>query len=78
YISLCVSLLISYIKARCEGENIKCNRGIIQRPERLILLSLGLLLGYFPMFIILCIISFFGTITVFERMFEAGKNKSTS
>lgn len=78
YISLCVSLLISYIKARCEGEGIKCNKGIIQRPERLILISIGFLLGYFQMFIILCILSLVGTITVFERLLEAKKTPPTS
>jgi CDP-diacylglycerol---glycerol-3-phosphate 3-phosphatidyltransferase len=68
------SVMVSYIKARCEGEGIACSRGILQRPERLVLLSLGLLLGPRVMIWILTLMLILGTITVFQRFFEAAAN----
>jgi CDP-diacylglycerol--glycerol-3-phosphate 3-phosphatidyltransferase len=68
------SVMVSYIKARCEGEGIACSRGILQRPERLVLLSLGLLTGPQAMVWILTAMLILGTITVFQRFFEAAAN----
>jgi CDP-diacylglycerol--glycerol-3-phosphate 3-phosphatidyltransferase len=44
---LCItgSLMVSYVKARAESSAIKCRGGFLQRPERIILLGVGLLLG---------------------------------
>ena len=71
FIALSVSFLVSYIKARCEGEGIKCSRGLLQRPERLILLCAGLLAGPQSMFWILCGISIIGGVTVIQRLLQA-------
>jgi CDP-diacylglycerol---glycerol-3-phosphate 3-phosphatidyltransferase len=35
------SLMVSYIRARAEGLGFECKVGILQRPERLILIALG-------------------------------------
>ncbi|HEY8534461.1 MAG TPA: CDP-alcohol phosphatidyltransferase family protein [Micromonospora sp.] len=37
--------LVSYVKARAEGLDISCNVGIAERPERLLIVGLGALLG---------------------------------
>ncbi len=68
---ICGSLMVSYVKARCEGVGIPCNRGILQRPERIILLCFGLLLGPVVMFWILLGLSVFTALTVIQRLFEA-------
>jgi CDP-diacylglycerol---glycerol-3-phosphate 3-phosphatidyltransferase len=68
---LCTSVMVSYVKARCEGEGIACSRGILQRPERLVLLSIGLLIGPKVMMWILAIMLLLGIITIFQRFFEA-------
>jgi hypothetical protein len=68
-----MSLMVSYVKARCEGAGVSCNRGIMQRPERLILLCIGLLLGPRTMIFILGGLSILGAITVVERFFQAYK-----
>lgn len=39
------SLMVSYTRARAEGLGLKCEVGWLQRPERIVLLALGLLLG---------------------------------
>lgn len=71
FTSLSGSVMVSYVKARCEGAGINCRRGIMQRPERLIILSFGLLTGPAVMFWILVILTFFTFITVVQRIFEA-------
>jgi len=38
------SILVSYVRARAEGLQITCNVGLMQRPERIILLGIGVLL----------------------------------
>jgi CDP-diacylglycerol--glycerol-3-phosphate 3-phosphatidyltransferase len=32
------SLMVSYVKARCEGQGVQCRGGLMQRPERIVLL----------------------------------------
>lgn len=39
------SFLISYTRARAEGLGIDCNIGLMERPERIILLSAGAITG---------------------------------
>ena len=39
------SYLISYVRARAEGLNIECKIGFFTRPERIVVLILGLLLN---------------------------------
>lgn len=43
--ALAASFLVSYIKARGEGLGLECPVGLFTRPERVIALVLGLLLG---------------------------------
>ena len=37
------SILVSYVRARAEGLQIECKVGLMQRPERIVLLALGVL-----------------------------------
>jgi CDP-diacylglycerol--glycerol-3-phosphate 3-phosphatidyltransferase len=67
------SLMVSYVKARCEGMSVPCKSGILQRPERLILLCIGLLTGAAGMVWVLSIISVLGFITSIQRLFEAAR-----
>ena len=39
---------VSYTRARAEGLGMECKRGLMQRPERIILLIIGSLLGSIP------------------------------
>lgn len=39
------SLMVSYTRARAEGLGLRCEVGLMARPERVVLLVLGLLLG---------------------------------
>ena len=41
FVSAIGSILVSYIRARAEGLQIECKVGFMQRPERIILLAVG-------------------------------------
>jgi CDP-diacylglycerol--glycerol-3-phosphate 3-phosphatidyltransferase len=45
YSAAIFSLIISYIRARAEGLGMDCKVGIMERPERVLLLGIGLLFG---------------------------------
>jgi len=45
YIAVLGSLMVSYTKARAEGLGLECKTGSLARPERVILLAIGLLSG---------------------------------
>ena len=45
FLAFCGSTMVSYTRARAEGLGIDCPIGIMQRAERLILLSLGAVAG---------------------------------
>jgi len=72
-VALAGSLIVSYTRARMEGLGIECKAGLFTRPERIVILALGLLLSRFDnaLLITLSIITFFSWLTVIERMVYA-------
>jgi CDP-diacylglycerol--glycerol-3-phosphate 3-phosphatidyltransferase len=65
------ALTVSYVRARCEGENIPCTKGILQRPERTIIL-IGCFIGG-PRIMIggLAVIAVLAYVTVIQRLIIA-------
>lgn len=45
YVAVLSSLMVSYAKARAEGLGLECKIGFMARPERVVLLAVGLILG---------------------------------
>jgi CDP-diacylglycerol--glycerol-3-phosphate 3-phosphatidyltransferase len=45
YLAALSSLMVSYAKARAEGLGLQCRIGLMARPERVLLLAIGLILG---------------------------------
>jgi len=72
-VALLGSLMVSYIRARMEGLGIECKTGLFTRPERVIVLALGLLLSRFDcaLVIALAVITFFSYFTAGQRMLHA-------
>ena len=64
------SPLVSYVRARGEALGLECQVGLFTRPERVIVLALGLLLSHFSyaLIIALAIIVAFSFITVGQRL----------
>ncbi len=69
------SQLVSYIRAKAEALNINCEIGVFTRPERVVILSIGLLLNKFDnvLLIALVIIAVFSFITAGQRLFFVWK-----
>jgi len=72
-IALLGSLMVSYIRARMEGLGIECKAGLFTRPERVIILALGLLLNQFDhaLIVALGLITILSFYTVVERLVYA-------
>lgn len=79
FVALIGSIMVSYVRARAEGLGIECKVGFMQRPERVVLTSLGALFcgifGYVKTFDPMCIlivpmwlIAIFANLTAFVRI----------
>ncbi|RUM89402.1 MAG: CDP-alcohol phosphatidyltransferase family protein [Thermovibrio sp.] len=64
--SLVGSFSTSYARARAESLGIDCKKGLFERPERVILLILGLLTGYIGE--TLLILALFSNLTAVQRL----------
>jgi CDP-diacylglycerol---glycerol-3-phosphate 3-phosphatidyltransferase len=65
FLAMIGSFLTSYIRARAEGLGLDCTVGLFTRPERVIILALGLLLG--QVFIALAVVVVLSFVTVGQR-----------
>jgi CDP-diacylglycerol--glycerol-3-phosphate 3-phosphatidyltransferase len=74
--ALLASFMVSYVRSRAEAAGLECQVGISTRPERVIVLGLGLLLcplnNYFLVGAV-GLISLFSTITVIHRLVHVRK-----
>lgn len=79
FVALIGSIMVSYVRARAEGLDIECKVGLMQRPERVVLTSMGALFcGIFggieafdPMYILIVpmwIIAILANYTAFVRI----------
>ena len=69
-VALLGSLLTSYIRAKAEAMDLECEVGIFTRPERVLVLALGLLLSQIDYALVtaLAIIALLSFITVGQRL----------
>ncbi len=65
------SLFVSYTKARAESLIKDCKVGIMERPERVILFSLGYLVGGYGALVALLLLAVLSHITAVQRIFYA-------
>lgn len=71
YITFVGSVMVSYLRARAEGLGLKCEVGIFTRAERVIVLSVGLVIGQWMdagLVIALCILAALAFVTVVQRL----------
>lgn len=69
-IALAGSVLTSYTRARAEGLGYSCTVGMMERPERIALLTLGLLLGSRVLMVVLVFLAVSTALTTFQRIFH--------
>jgi CDP-diacylglycerol--glycerol-3-phosphate 3-phosphatidyltransferase len=77
YLALVGSLMVSYARARAEGVGLQAaDVGWFQRPERIIVLGVGLLLaGFVPaaLLIVLGLLAVLTTVTVLQRVVHVAR-----
>src|SRR6266480_6283831 len=66
YIAVVGSLLVSYTKARAEGLGLECRTGLLARPERVVILAIGLLSGTTVLAVFL--LAILSQVTAIERI----------
>ena len=69
FIAVVGSIMVSYVPARAEGAGLKLTEGIFTRPERVIVLGLGLIID--QMRIALWILAVLTVFTVLQRLYVA-------
>jgi CDP-diacylglycerol--glycerol-3-phosphate 3-phosphatidyltransferase len=67
---LILSFLVSYTRARAEGLGLECKVGIMERPERLLALGAGALLGQRFMPGVLGLLFLLTLVTVLQRVYH--------
>lgn len=60
------SIMVSYTRARAEGLGLRCEVGLLARPERIVLLGLGLIVGQVS--IVLWILAVLTNLTALQRI----------
>lgn len=89
FLSLIGSIMVSYVRARAEGLDIECKVGLMQRPERVVLTSLGAMLcgilapyvSFDPIWILLVpqiLIAVLANYTVMVRILHVKKQMDNS
>ncbi len=71
YGALVGSIMVSYMRARSEGLGIECKVGVMQRPERVALTGLGLIVAHWipvVMLVVLGVITALTTLTAIHRL----------
>ncbi len=64
------SILISYARARAEGLGVECKVGIAPRPERILILGLGLLFNHYTTIAALVVLAVLTHITAMQRLYH--------
>jgi CDP-diacylglycerol--glycerol-3-phosphate 3-phosphatidyltransferase len=72
FLAMSGSLMVSYVRARCEGAGIRCTEGLFQRPERVVVLVACLLAGPKVMVGGLGLLALLAYATVIQRLIIAG------
>ena len=71
WVAMGASFLVSYARARIEGLGATCTVGLLERPERFVLLVVGLLAGPRATIAALIVIALGASFTVVERISHA-------
>ena len=68
------SYMVSYVRARAEGLGVDCEVGLMQRPQRVVLLGVGLIAGQWwlpAVWIALAIVCALSAVTAVHRVLHA-------
>jgi CDP-diacylglycerol---glycerol-3-phosphate 3-phosphatidyltransferase len=79
FVALMMSFLVSYTRARAEALGLECKVGLASRPERVVLLMVGLLFArYHVLSIMVWAIAILTTYTVVQRILHVRRQLADS
>jgi CDP-diacylglycerol--glycerol-3-phosphate 3-phosphatidyltransferase len=64
------SLMVSYARSKAEALGIKCSVGLFQRPERVVYLGFGAILGHVVLYYVIWFLAIASNLTVIQRIFH--------
>lgn len=67
-VALAGAVLTSYARARAEGLGLECKVGLLERPERIVLFAVGLVLGYRILIAIMTVLAVASLVTFLQRI----------
>ena len=67
-LALVGSFMVSYCRARAEGLGMDCEVGLLQRPERIVVLGIGMILHEYALFYVLIGLALLTNATAAQRM----------
>ena len=76
YVAIVGSTMVSYARARAEGLGIECKGGLMQRPERVASLGVGIIVGQWwepAVLIVLGVIAVLTVVTTVQRVVETAR-----
>ena len=74
-LALCGSFMVSYSRARAESLGFEANMGIMQRPERIVLIGLGALIHLTVFKCAIWLVAFLANVTALQRIRFAYKQE---
>ena len=76
-LALAGSFMVSYCRARAEGLGLDCEVGLLQRPERIVVLGIGLMLTDYThqlvLVAVLVVLAVMTNVTAYQRMRHVAK-----
>jgi CDP-diacylglycerol--glycerol-3-phosphate 3-phosphatidyltransferase len=72
-LALVGSFLVSYCRARAEGLGLDCEIGLLQRPERIVVLGVGMILHEYALVPVLIGLAILTNFTAAQRIYHVGK-----
>jgi len=73
FFALCGSIMVSYCRARAESLGFDSKLGIMQRPERIVLLGLGAIIHVLALKVVIWLIAILANFTALQRIRQAHK-----
>jgi CDP-diacylglycerol--glycerol-3-phosphate 3-phosphatidyltransferase len=77
FLALCGSFMVSYSRARAESLGFEAKAGLMQRPERIVLIGLGAIIHINAFKFAIWLVAFFANFTALQRIRFAYKQDST-
>ncbi|HSV93562.1 MAG TPA: hypothetical protein VLH81_10820, partial [Desulfobacterales bacterium] len=68
FLALCGSFMVSYTRARAESLGLSAKVGIMQRPERIVVLGAGALIHPVALTIAIWMVALFANFTALQRL----------